>query len=141
MECSLPSSATTFTQNRSTAMPKPTSLKDGPPKSLMHVNFNTEKGELTDRKKKYLTAKYGQHQMNLIKKRLRVEMWMYEQLQSLYNISDDSNDIEIDLDELLDLDEELGRKEWLRNKLIDAKQSKDMVESFIVELLEKAKTL
>jgi hypothetical protein len=87
MECSLPSSATTFTQNRSTAMPKPTSLKDGPPKSLMHVNFNTEKGELTDRKKKYLTAKYGQHQMNLIKKRLRVEMWMYEQLQSLYNIS------------------------------------------------------
>jgi protein phosphatase 1 regulatory subunit 14B len=87
MEYSLPSSATTFTQNRSTAMPKPTSLKDGPPKSLMHVNFNTEKGELTDRKKKYLTAKYGQHQMNLIKKRLRVEMWMYEQLQSLYNIS------------------------------------------------------
>jgi hypothetical protein len=87
MEYSLPSGATTFTQNRSTAMPKPTSLKDGPPKSLMHVNFNTEKGELTDRKKKYLTAKYGQHQMNLIKKRLRVEMWMYEQLQSLYNIS------------------------------------------------------
>jgi hypothetical protein len=30
---------------------------------------------------------------------------------------------------------------YLQNKLIDAKQSKDMVESFIVELLEKAKTL
>ncbi|CAG2114755.1 unnamed protein product, partial [Medioppia subpectinata] len=57
------------------------------------------------------------------------------------NIQDDSNDIEIDLDELLDVEEDLGRKEWLRSKLIDAKQSKDIVETFIVELLEKAKTL
>lgn len=53
------------------------------PRSL-HVNFNTENPDLSERKKKYLTAKYGQHQMNLIKKRLRVEMWMYEQLQILY---------------------------------------------------------
>ena len=54
-------------------------------KSLQpHVNFNT--GDQTEeRKKRYLTAKYGQHQMNLIKKRLKVEMWMYEQLQVLYN--------------------------------------------------------
>lgn len=121
-------------------MPKPIN-KEAPPKSLLHVNFSTEKGELTERKKKYLTAKYGQHQMNLIKKRLRVEMWMYEQLQALYNVSDDSNDVEIDLDELLDFEEDISRKEWLRNKLIDAKQSKDIVETFIVELLERAKTL
>ena len=121
-------------------MPKPIN-KEAPPKSLLHVNFSTEKGELTERKKKYLTAKYGQHQMNLIKKRLRVEMWMYEQLQALYNVSDDSNDVEIDLDELLDMEEDVGRKEWLRNKLSDAKQSKDIVETFIVELLERAKTL
>ena len=88
MECSLPASASLFAQNRSshTVMPKPIN-KEAPPKSLLHVNFSTEKGELTERKKKYLTAKYGQHQMNLIKKRLRVEMWMYEQLQALYNIS------------------------------------------------------
>ena len=88
MECSLPASTSVFTGSPSshTVMPKPIN-KEAPPKSLLHVNFSTEKGELTDRKKKYLTAKYGQHQMNLIKKRLRVEMWMYEQLQALYNIS------------------------------------------------------
>ena len=68
-------------------MPKPTQQKDTPPKSLLHVNFSNERDDMSDRKKKYLTAKYGQHQMNLIKKRLRVEMWMYEQLQALYNVS------------------------------------------------------
>ncbi|XP_054169045.1 protein phosphatase 1 regulatory subunit 14B-like [Oppia nitens] len=143
MECSLPTNTSTFASKRSphSPLPKPMGPKEGPTKSQFHVNFNTEKSDLTDRKKKYLTAKYGQHQMNLIKKRLRVEMWMYEQLQALYNISDDSNDVEIDLDELLDIEEDIGRKEWLRNKIIDAKQSKDVVESFIVELLEKAKTL
>lgn len=88
MKCSLPASASAFTTSQSshTVMPKPSSQKEAPPKSLLHVNF-TEKTDLSDRKKKYLTAKYGQHQMNLIKKRLRVEMWMYEQLQILYNIS------------------------------------------------------
>lgn len=55
-------------------------------KPLQHVNFNTEDGEINDRKKRYLTAKYGQHQMNLIKKRLKVEMWMYEQLQALFQV-------------------------------------------------------
>lgn len=61
-------------------------------KSNQHrVNFTTENNDLSDRKKKYLTAKYGQHQMSLIKKRLKVEMWMYEQLQNLFslNVSDD----------------------------------------------------
>ena len=49
-----------------------------------HVNFNG--GQTTEEKKreKFLTAKYGAHQMALIRKRLRVEMWMYERLQELY---------------------------------------------------------
>lgn len=74
-----------------------TSNKESMPKSLNcaangnnhnhnhHVNFGSADDEISDRKKKYLTAKYGQHQMNLIKKRLRVEMWMYEQLAVLYD--------------------------------------------------------
>lgn len=62
------------------------SAKTSSTKPLQHVNFNTEDGEINDRKKRYLTAKYGQHQMNLIKKRLKVEMWMYEQLQALFQV-------------------------------------------------------
>lgn len=56
----------------------------------LHVNFNRsnqvtggDEDEGDSRKKKYLTAKYGQQQMNLIKKRLKIEMWLYEQLQDL----------------------------------------------------------
>lgn len=62
----------------------------------LHVNFNRGGGcgngqaaadddeeEGDSRKKKYLTAKYGQQQMNLIKKRLKIEMWLHERLQEL----------------------------------------------------------
>ncbi|KAK8756566.1 hypothetical protein V5799_000734 [Amblyomma americanum] len=111
------------------------------PKTL-HVNFEGgDKEELQDRKKKYLTAKYGPHQMSLIKKRLRVEMWMYEQLQRLFACSDDNHDIEIDLDELLDMESDHRRRDFLRAKLVGAKQSRDQVEMFIDELIQRAKTL
>ena len=46
------------------------------------VNFTTNpSGE--KKREKYLTAKYGAHQMALIRKRLKVEMWMFDQLQEL----------------------------------------------------------
>ena len=47
------------------------------------VNFRISPGNEKDREK-YLTAKYGTHQMALIKKRLKVEMWMFDQLRNLY---------------------------------------------------------
>lgn len=52
----------------------------------LHVNF-TEKGEVKERREKFLTAKYGSHQMSLIRKRLAVEMWLYDELQKLYESS------------------------------------------------------
>ena len=51
--------------------------KDLPSKA---VNF-VSTGDGEKRHVKYLTAKYGAHQMALIRKRLRVEMWMLDQLQ------------------------------------------------------------
>lgn len=50
----------------------------------LRVNF-TEKGEVKERREKFLTAKYGSHQMSLIRKRLTVEMWLYDELQKLYD--------------------------------------------------------
>ena len=49
-----------------------------------HVNFGGGNGPEEKKREKFLTAKYGAHQMALIRKRLRVEMWMYERLQELY---------------------------------------------------------
>ena len=37
------------------------------------------------KREKYLTAKYGAHQMALIRKRLKVEMWIFDNLQELYD--------------------------------------------------------
>ena len=53
-----------------------------------HVNFGggQEEGK---KREKFLTAKYGAHQMALIRKRLRVEMWMYERLTELYGAVSD----------------------------------------------------
>jgi protein phosphatase 1 regulatory subunit 14B len=48
------------------------------------VNFKITPVNEKEREK-YLTAKYGAHQMALIRKRLKVEMWMFDQLQKLYS--------------------------------------------------------
>lgn len=142
MECSLP--APYCPPARPPVVPPPAGLKGGDPCGApkgLRVNFDTDQEDPQDRRKKYLTAKYGPHQMSLIRKRLRVEMWMYEQLQALYNCADDNHDIEIDLDELLDMESDHHRRNFLRAKLVDAKQSSDKVETFIDELMQRAKTL
>ena len=53
-------------------------------KTNLHVGFSEEKGEVKEKRERFLTAKYGSHQMALIRKRLAVEMWVYEELQKLY---------------------------------------------------------
>ena len=49
------------------------------------VGFQVEldNGRLEERKK-FLTAKYGKHQMALIRKRLKVEEWVDDRLRELY---------------------------------------------------------
>merc|ERR1711876_102671 len=42
-----------------------------------NVNFNKGGDEDEKKREKYLTAKYGAHQMALIRKRLKVEMWIF----------------------------------------------------------------
>lgn len=60
---------------------KVTSNSDSP----RNVGFNL-KDSHTEKKKKYLTAKYGAHQMLLIKKRLGVEMWIFDELRKLHEV-------------------------------------------------------
>lgn len=114
----------------------------GTPRANLRVEF-APGGEMKERKEKYLTAKYGAHQMSLIRKRLGVEMWMFDQLQNLYPQPPDSKgeEKELDLDELLDVEDEIKRRKYLRDELNDCKQSPDKLEKFIEELMERAKTL
>jgi len=106
-----------------------------------HVNFGGGDSAEEKKREKFLTAKYGAHQMALIRKRLRVEMWMYERLQELYG----ADDIEIDLDEVLDMDDESDRRTYISELLrIDGNHpctKSERVNGFVGDLLEKVKTL
>ncbi|GBP53604.1 Protein phosphatase 1 regulatory subunit 14B [Eumeta japonica] len=89
-----------------------------PAKTGLHVNFS-DKGEVKERREKFLTAKYGSHQMALIRKRLAVEMWLYDELQKLYESNKESTsgsapqEVEVDVDELLDMDSDDLRRRHL----------------------------
>ncbi|KAJ8731059.1 hypothetical protein PYW08_002472 [Mythimna loreyi] len=127
-----------------------------PAKSGLHVNFS-DKGEVKERREKFLTAKYGSHQMALIRKRLAVEMWLYDELQKLYDTKESgggcaggagagaggagAQEVEVDIDELLDMDSDELRRRHLATLLADAKKPQKDVHKFINDLLEKAKTL
>lgn len=119
-----------------------------PAKTGLHVDFK-DKGEIKEKREKFLTAKYGHHQMSLIRKRLAVEMWLYEELKKLYEtksakqqVDDVNNDeVEVDIDELLDMDSDEERRRHLQDLLINAKGSQSDVKKFINDLLDKAKTL
>lgn len=124
-----------------------------PAKSGLHVNFS-DKGEVKERREKFLTAKYGSHQMALIRKRLAVEMWLYDELQKLYDTPKEGaagaagaagacapQEVEVDIDELLDMDSDELRRRHLTTLLADAKKPQKDVHKFINDLLEKAKTL
>ncbi|XP_060528926.1 protein phosphatase 1 regulatory subunit 14C isoform X2 [Cylas formicarius] len=121
------------------------STERSPAKHGLHVAFK-DKGEIKEKREKFLTAKYGHHQMSLIRKRLAVEMWLYEELKKLYAPNNkiegvNNEEVEIDIDELLDMDSDEQRRRQLQNLLIDAKASQSDVNKFIGDLLEKAKTL
>jgi len=49
--------------------------------------------------------------------------------------------VEIDLDEILDMDDEIQRKIFLRKMLSDSCSSKEIINKFVDDLLERAKTL
>ena len=52
-----------------------------------NVKFSGLFKEKIDDREKYLTAKYPNHQMALIKKRLKVEFWIDERLKILFQIN------------------------------------------------------
>jgi protein phosphatase 1 regulatory subunit 14B len=79
--------------------------------------------------------------MALIRKRLRVEMWMYDQLQTLYTEEAGAPEVEIDLDEVLDIEDDNLRKKFIRDILTDSKSSREVINKFVEDLLERAKTL
>ncbi len=69
-----------------------------------NVKFSGLFKEKNDDREKYLTAKYPNHQMALIKKRLKVEFWIDDKLKLLFQVKDENikDDYEICPDDLVD---------------------------------------
>lgn len=105
-----------------------------PNRTNLRVNFNEKGAEVKERREKFLTAKYGSHQMSLIRKRLAVEMWLYDELQKLFDppvsfsvtsnfdyifvlnkikLQLQSEAIDVDIDEILDMDTDEIRRSHL----------------------------
>ncbi|CAF4489957.1 unnamed protein product [Rotaria sp. Silwood2] len=115
--------------NTSSSTTKATSSING----CVRFNDLTSTSQTFDEREKYLTAKYPQQQMQLIRKRLKVEFWLDDQLRFLYDIKDNSSQEDHDqcpedlIDCLLDMDNESKRRRFLIE--------------FIDELLHRVKML
>ena len=88
------STATNYPSRVETYRPASPQRASTPPKrtsgghsSPRNVSFgrNINRDEEKEKRQKYLTARYGQHQMMLIRKRLAVEDWLYDKLRDMYN--------------------------------------------------------
>lgn len=118
-----------------------------------NVKFSGLFKEKIDDREKYLTAKYPNHQMALIKKRLKVEFWIDDKLKLLFQIKEENvkEDYEIcpdDLvDTLLDIDEDEERASEIITQLSKVSStkrkapSKESVLTFVDELLVKLRML
>ncbi|KAF6034839.1 hypothetical protein EB796_006855 [Bugula neritina] len=111
---------------------------------------NNVQNDLTDEsvqqedRKKFLTMKYGQKEIKLIQRRLKVEFWMDEELNKLYDIDTSSGMMypcDVDLDEVIDLETNIEKRQYLEDSLMDCKKPQILVKEFIEELLTKLKTL
>ncbi|XP_064599598.1 protein phosphatase 1 regulatory subunit 14B-like [Liolophura sinensis] len=118
------------------------SIEGRSPPGGNHVHF-PEREANKIQKRRYLTAKYGMHQMALIRKRLAIEDWVYDELRRLYDCVNDSEDhnCQFDLEEVLNLEDDSQIREYVAATLADAKQPKEEIEKFTEEVLIKARTL
>ncbi|XP_041352613.1 protein phosphatase 1 regulatory subunit 14C-like [Gigantopelta aegis] len=108
-----------------------------------HVNFKLNREQEVEKKKKYFTAKYGQHQMMLIRKRLAVEEWVYEALRDLYDCLEyeDDHTCKLDVEDILNYDTDEERRQYAMECLTDVPKPREEVNNFVEELLKKANTL
>jgi len=115
------------------------------PTSRVGFSLETDSPVLENKEReRYLTAKYPKHQMGLIRKRLAVEDWIDAELKRLFNISDEdyeTYDTILDLDELLNLDTDPQRSQFIQEKIAHAPQSTSELDKFTEGLLQRARTL
>ncbi|KAM3716327.1 Protein phosphatase 1 regulatory subunit 14B [Dirofilaria immitis] len=102
-----------------------------------HARFSDQKIRKTNERSRMLTMKYGKHQMMLIKKRMNVESWIDKQLNELYKA--DTDDIDIDVDAVLDLNTESERRHYVMDLLRKTRcpATEPQIHDFLDQLMQK----
>ena len=78
--------ATVYTRSTNPMNPDNYLPQESHPTDSREVNFSIQESKAEEEeRRKYLTAKYGAHQMRLIRKRLAVEDWLDKELRKLYD--------------------------------------------------------
>ena len=112
------------------------------------VKFKETLTESLNKKQKKLTAKYSNTELVYIKSRLNLELWIHEQLNSLYETDKElvhKQDNEVFDDELIDKlashVSDAGKMIYLKKLLKDARKPTETVELFIDELINRLKKI
>uniref|UniRef100_A0A8R1TM42 Protein phosphatase 1 regulatory subunit 14B n=1 Tax=Onchocerca volvulus TaxID=6282 RepID=A0A8R1TM42_ONCVO len=107
-----------------------------------HAHFSDQKNRKTNERSRMLTMKYGKHQMMLIRKRMNVENWIDNQLNELYQATTTDN-IDIDLDAVLDLNTESERRHYVTDLLrkTHCPATESQIHDFLDQLMQKLNML
>jgi len=112
------------------------------PPNAKHTSFGGASKEPSkkDERSRVLTMKYGKQQMMLIRKRMRVETWLDEQLGELFK---GDNEIDVDVDEILDLETVPEKRRMIFDILQkhNCPASMNRIQSFLDEFMEQLNTL
>lgn len=94
---------------------------------------------------RFLTAKYQKQQMGMIRKRIAIEDWIEEELYTILKKDEDEedDDLSLDLDEILSIQGDDQRVEYVKNKLSSLPRASDptSVGTFTKSLIEKLQEL
>lgn len=99
------------------------------------------KTDYQEERSKILTMKYGKQQMMLIRKRLKVEMWLMDELETLFEDEDLAVKCDMDIDNILDLETDAERRDAIVKKLSGCPANQQDTEEFIKNFLERLCTL
>uniref|UniRef100_A0A914WZK8 Protein phosphatase 1 regulatory subunit 14C n=2 Tax=Plectus sambesii TaxID=2011161 RepID=A0A914WZK8_9BILA len=108
------------------------------------ARFGGDKEEKKEQRSRVLTMKYGKQQMMLIRKRIRVETWLEEQIEELF----DGNDqliakCDMDVDKVLDVETERERRQFILDEInkVGCPISPAQIQAFADDFIDQLNTL
>jgi len=88
--------------------------------------------------------KYGKQQMMLIRKRIRVETWLEEQIEELFDGDDQLiAKCDLDVDKVLDVDTDRARRQLILDEInkVGCQTTQAQIQAFADDFMDQLNTL